>query len=110
LGSGCSSFQRDGVQLGIPTMAPMASAYIEEVGDEGDSIYATDSERTMLEEGIGLDIRLGEFSNNLERLMEVLYSFQFSLKRSSHEGLNEAKNMRVSKIIDGFTPVFDHIK
>lgn len=93
LGSGCSSFQKDGSQLGIPTMAPMARAYISQVGEAGDSTYATEAERTYLLERLGLDITREEFSTNLERLMEVLYSFQFSLRRSTNSALHEAKKV-----------------
>lgn len=92
LGSGCSSFQHEGVQVGIPTMAPMASAYITQIGAEDDTIHATDAERELLFERLGLDITAEEFSTNLERLMEVLYSFQFSLQRSSNMKLSEAKD------------------
>ena len=91
LGSGCSSFHKDGTQLGIPTMAPMAKAYIGHVGEEGDPVYATEEERTLLQDRLGLNIACEEFSTNLERLMEVLYSFQFSLQRSDNDALSEAK-------------------
>ncbi|MEW8524838.1 MAG: SIR2 family protein [Candidatus Thiodiazotropha endolucinida] len=91
LGSGCSSFKKEGAELGVPTMAPMAAAYIDKIGEEDDPIYATEAERTLLLERLGLDITREEFSKNLERLMEVLYSFQFSLQRSDNDALSEAK-------------------
>jgi len=35
LGSGCSSFYKDGKQVGIPTMIPMATAFLENEGTDG---------------------------------------------------------------------------
>lgn len=34
LGSGCSSYFLDDQQVGIPTMAPMAKTFLDEVDDE----------------------------------------------------------------------------
>lgn len=91
LGSGCSSYQEGKEQLGVPTMAPMASEFISNVGEEGDVIYVTQAERDTLRERLGLNIEQDEYTKNLERLMEVLYSFQFVLKRSNSKDLKEAE-------------------
>jgi len=101
LGSGCSSYQKDGEQVGISTMAPMASAFLANRGDDGDIYYVTQAESDILQENIGLDIMAGEYAQNLERLMEVLYSFQFILKRSTKaefKSASDAVNSVIKKI------------
>ncbi|MEW5424172.1 SIR2 family protein [Amorphus sp. 3PC139-8] len=91
LGSGCSSFQKDGNQLGIPTMAPLARHFVDTVGEGDDPHYATAAERSTLNDVLGLDITAEEYATNLERLMEVLYSFRFALHQSAKTELTAAK-------------------
>ncbi len=90
-GSGCSSFQIEGKQVGIPTMNPLATNYISTIGEPGDEVYVTEEERSHLQNSLGLNIGNVEFSRNLEKLMEVLYSFLFVLERSEKEELQESK-------------------
>lgn len=85
LGSGCSSYLKDKVQVGIPTMKPLAEEFIGKIGKPGDKIFVTEKERAALLEQFGIDIQSAEYRQNLERLMEVLFSLQFVLKRSSSE-------------------------
>ena len=87
MGSGCSSFYRDDNQVGIPTMAPMAKAFLEQVGTDGQSQFVTQSERDKLKNNLGLDLGANEYKGNLERLLEVLFSVQFVLKRSSNDNM-----------------------
>ena len=61
LGSGCSSFYRDDKQVGIPTMAPMAKTYLDEVGTEEQSQFVTKSERDKLKYNLGLDLGTNEY-------------------------------------------------
>jgi len=58
----------------------------------------TAHERTVLIDALGFDIASPEFSNNLERLMEALYSFQFVLKRSTSAALIPAAGIVESLI------------
>ena len=90
LGSGCSSLVLDGDEVGIPTMAPLARTFTNEIGEDENSLYLTQERRTGLEEKLGLDLSDREFNNNLERLMEVLYSFRFALERSNNRELQSA--------------------
>ena len=90
LGSGCSSLEIANKQLGIPTMGPLAENFVSNVGDNRDSHFLSKSEREALTDMLGLDIGNKHFANNLERFMEVLYSFNFSLERSSNPQLKEA--------------------
>ena len=87
LGSGCSSYYSDDQQVGIPTMAPMAKTFLDEVGANEKSCFVTKEERDKLKKGLGLDIATDEFSINLERLMEVLFSAQLILKHNSNEDI-----------------------
>ncbi len=89
LGSGCSSLIRDGKQLGIPTMVPMASEFLETPAGTNDAVYPAEAERTALTTHLGFDLNSADFNKNLERLMEVLFSFQFVLKRSEHEEMKK---------------------
>lgn len=101
LGSGCSSFYKDDEQVGIPTMVPMARTFLEKVGENSDAFYATQAERVILQEKLGLNLKTEEYAQNLERLLEVLYSFQFIIKRSTNESLksaSEAVNSVIKKV------------
>ena len=102
LGSGCSSFIRDGKQLGIPTMAPMAKAYIEEVPDGESRLYLTKDERDSLQGVLGFDLDDPDYASNLERLMEVLFNFEFALQKSTSEELQSA-SVTVSSAIAKLT-------
>lgn len=84
LGAGCSSFCLEGNDIGIPTMAPLAKEFTA-THDSDNPLFPTSDERRELSEALGIDISAGEYSRNLERLMELLFSLQFFLKRSSLE-------------------------
>ena len=75
LGSGCSSLYRGDKQVGIPTMAPMAKAFLDQVGTGEQSHFVTQPERDQLMNNFGLDLSDSEYAGNLERLMEVLLVF-----------------------------------
>lgn len=87
-GSGCSSYIADGVELGIPTMAPLAKAFIKATNSS-----ATDSsneapclsaaEAAILKDMLGIDLQSKDYQTNLERLLEVLHSLRFVLSDSS---------------------------
>lgn len=91
LGSGCSSFFRNDQQVGIPTMAPMAKIFLEEIGTDNNSPYLTQSERNQLKSGLGIDLSKQEYQRNLERLMEVLFSAQLALKDADSQTLQALK-------------------
>jgi hypothetical protein len=82
-GSGCSSLFSNGVQVGIHTMAPLASQFLQSGLTGGSADYPTSLERTKLRELLGLDLESVEYSKNLERLMEVLFAFRQVIKHSS---------------------------
>ncbi len=90
LGSGCSSQVDGGRQLGVPTMAPMAQAFLAKIGTDSDRSSMSQADRDMLHETIGLSVEADEYAKNLERLMEVLFSADFVLRRSTKPGLAEA--------------------
>jgi hypothetical protein len=85
LGSGCSSLFVDSTQRGIDTMAPLAKEFLGSAPGVDDARFPSAVEREALMKHLGLDLKADEFASNLERLMEVLYSFQFVLKRSTSE-------------------------
>lgn len=97
-GSGCSSFMSEGKQVGIPTMAPIATAFLKEVGPTDESPFVSAAERKWLKDWLGLDIQAEQFARNLERLMESLYGARFVLAGTKEE--NPAKLLEVvSRVI-----------
>ena len=101
LGSGCSSYQTGETQVGVPTMASMASAYINHTGEPGDNIFVTEAEKASLQSTLGLQFTRDEYSRNLEMLMEMLYSHQFVLERSDKaefQQISETVNTVIAKV------------
>ncbi|MEX0955037.1 MAG: SIR2 family protein [Rhizobiaceae bacterium] len=88
LGAGCSSSWNNAQEVGVPTMAPLAKEFTEEREVENPA-FPTAAERDQLLKQFGIDIGAEDYSRNLERLMELLYSLRFVLKRSS---LKEAES------------------
>lgn len=83
-GSGCSSLVKEDKQRGIATMAPLATEFLAAAPGVEDIQFPSAAERAALSTHLGFDLGAEEFQKNLERLMEVLYSFQFVLKRSKN--------------------------
>lgn len=98
-GSGCSSLMVDGKQRGIDTMAPLAKEFLSAPQGLDDSRFPSAAEREALTSHLGFDLTAPEFASNLERLMEVLYSFQFVLKRSASAEMAQGK-AAVESLID----------
>lgn len=71
LGSGCSSFEKDGKQIGIPTMAPMAKEYYASLVVD---------ETTFIKDVIKIDITSDKYGKNLEKFLEVLFSYKYLLE------------------------------
>ena len=84
LGAGCSSYLVDGEEIGVPTMPPLAKEFTEMSGSD-DTLFPTAEELEVLTEQFGIDITAEEYANNLERLMEILFSLRFVLESSSLE-------------------------
>lgn len=91
LGAGCSSScisEKDAAgketwrELGIPTMAPLAKEFTKARATD-EAGFPTTTERKALSDEFGIDIGDKEYSRNLERLMELLFSLRFSLSRST---------------------------
>lgn len=97
-GSGCSSLIADGTQRGIDTMAPLAKEFLGAAPGFDDERFPSAVERETLAAHLGFDLNAEEFASNLERLMEVLYSFQFVLKRSSSEEMAKGAPAVISLI------------
>jgi hypothetical protein len=90
-GSGCSSLVTDGKQRGIDTMAPLAKEFLGTAPGFDDARFPSAAERAALTKHLGFDLNDEEYKSNLERLMEVLYSFQFVLKRSTSDEMTLGK-------------------
>ena len=84
LGAGCSSSRVDGKEVGVPTMAPLAKEFTK-AREADDPAFPTAAERDLLLKQFGIDIAADDYSRNLERLMELLFSLRFVLDRSSLE-------------------------
>lgn len=98
LGAGCSSSRKDEQEVGIPTMAPLAKEFTM-VREIDDPAFPTAAERDMLLKQFGIDITVEDYSRNLERLMELLYSLRFALRRNSLE-ISEAQLTLINSIIE----------
>ena len=82
LGAGCSSSWVNGKEVGVPTMAPLAEEFTSAREPE-DPAFPTADERGLLLQQFGIDITSEDYSRNLERLMELLFSLSFVLDQSS---------------------------
>lgn len=91
LGSGCSSMEREQTQLGIATMGPLAKEFLGATPGKDDKRFPSAAEREALQAHLGFNLDSPEFANNLERLMEVLYSFQFVLRFSKNKGITKGE-------------------
>src|SRR3546814_707272 len=80
--AGCSSSWVDGQEVGVPTMAPLAKEFTK-AREADDPAFPTAAERDLLLKQFGIDIAAEDYSSNLERLMELLFSLRFVFKRSS---------------------------
>jgi len=98
LGSGCSSLVRSGEEFGIPTMAPLAKEFLNSPNPSAPTIYLTDDDVESLLSMLGINIKGKEFENNLERLMEVLFSAKFLLEKSSNLSFADCKT-RIDSLI-----------
>lgn len=94
-GSGCSSFRKDGSEVGIPTMGPMAKTFLEQIGENDEAPYISASERETLKQWLGLEVGSPKFANNLERLMEALYGARFV-----YDGTEEEGPKKVAAVVD----------
>lgn len=106
-GSGCSSLMVDGKQRGIDTMAPLAKEFLGAASGLDDTRFPSAAEREALTNHLGFDLTAEEFASNLERLMEVLYSFQFVLKRSASVEMAKGK-AAVESLIDKVAAFVTH--
>lgn len=97
IGSGCSSHwsETTGGEVGIPTMGPMASRFLEPPAGEE---IVTGDERSQAKRLLGLDLADPRYAKNLETLMEVLYGYRFVLEHSGREDLLEARPLVESLI------------
>lgn len=90
LGAGCSSYcikvtedtlDDEWREYGIPTMAPLAKEFTK-ARPRDEAGFPTAAEKRVLADEFGIEIGDDEYSRNLERLMELLFSLRFSLSRS----------------------------
>lgn len=93
LGAGCSSLEIDDKQRGIPTMGPLASEFCKhplspDLDDNLDPIkppeWGLTSEEIEFLKVRGAALQDTEYTWNLERLMELLFSLAFIYRRSDN--------------------------
>jgi hypothetical protein len=63
----------------------MAETFIDKVGADNDTVFVTKGESGVLHDIVGLDIAMAKYRDNLELLLEVLYSFQLVLNHTDSE-------------------------
>lgn len=85
-GSGCSSYRKEGAELGIPTMGPMAKTFLKTIGENDEAPHISATERDTLKQWLGLEVGAARFTNNLERLMEALYGARFVYDGTQEDG------------------------
>lgn len=130
LGAGCSSLVKDGKDVGVPTMAPLAKEFCAETtGARAAGFYAKAGPPTAANSGVvpapwrltkaeveyldelGIELEDG-YSRNLERLMEVLFAQRFVFRQSSKATLwpnrdiitgiiNKIQNFLLTRVTDG---------
>ena len=111
LGAGCSSLVRDGHECGISTMAPLAKDFCShpkvELDDDLNVItppdWALDAADIAFLGGLGAKLDGTEYSRNLERLMELLFSLRFVFSRSDrteHVDRLQKVNAIIKKVQD----------
>lgn len=108
-GAGCSSqLSENKEEQGIPTMGPMAQGLLAEDNTGTATRYGLTAEiKDSLTTGLGIDLSNEAYAWNLERLMEVLFGFQFALNQTGNPSLTEAKKA-VDSAIDSIKKyVFD---
>lgn len=93
LGAGCSSMVVGGTELGISTMAPLAKEFCGAARDGSKKSlkvapWAFSASEVSLLAGYGLSLA-GDYTRNLERLMETLHALRFILARSDDTGDKE---------------------
>lgn len=91
IGSGCSSFKEAGVEVGIPTMAPLADEFYRD-------ILARDKHTEWLLSEFKLDITKKPFEKNLELFLGTLHSLYYYLESTNQTTSGSA--IRVNYIID----------
>ncbi|MHC2764337.1 hypothetical protein ACVIU7_009451 [Bradyrhizobium liaoningense] len=93
LGAGCSSLVVDKQERGISTMAPLAKEFCKhpdepQIDDDLNPVpapaWALDKADVEFLGKLGASLNNTEYSRNLERLMELLYSLRFVYKRSTN--------------------------
>lgn len=97
IGAGCSSYtkkdeaepEKQGMQIGIPVMSVLATEFYSALSPE-DSTYIKDV--------LKIDISKDPFKGNLEKLLEVLYSYKFLLEKQG-ENL-DAVDAVIKKVSD----------
>ena len=89
IGAGCSSYVKGETgEIGIPIMSTLAdNFYTKELSDD---------DKKFIDEELHLDISKEPLSANLEKLMEVLFSYRFVLERQ--EKSTEEVDVLVQKV------------
>ena len=87
-GAGCSSHVVEGNEVGIPVMAPMAEEFYGEL-EEVDKTYLTDTIKINIEDDL--------YKYNLEKFLEVLFSYRYLMECRSDETELEKINSFIQK-------------
>lgn len=82
IGSGCSSFEEEGSQIGIPVMAPLTKEFYDSTAFKN---YKDD-----LKTKLKIDVKDDKFSTNLELFLSTLHSLSFFLSKQSGSDENES--------------------
>ncbi|AUQ99927.1 SIR2 family protein [Phaeobacter inhibens] len=104
IGSGCSSLRKDKLEVGIPTMGPLASEFqtilSNTLVEEDEEAFVTAQQEQELKDKLGIDLSDDDVKGNLEQLMAVLLNAHQFCKASTKEDIKEAAAL-VEEVMTG---------
>ena len=89
LGSGCSSYQINGEEVGIPTMKILANEFYQ--------ISEVKNLATKLMSNFNLDVTKNKFQNNLEFFLSTLHSMEYFYDSVESEKKDDVKKKKLIK-------------
>lgn len=89
LGAGCSSYLKEKKEVGISTMKPLAKDFYANLEE---------TDKTFIKNKIGIDIGEDAFKENLEKFLEVLFSFKFLVQQRKDTAIEKQIIELIAKV------------
>lgn len=104
IGSGCSSLQRDGTELGIPTMKSLAEEFQllfdEKSTVNAEQIFVSEKQKDELYRRVGINLSANDVKDDLEEIMTILINASQFCRTSDERGLSSAVTL-IDEIVIG---------